>query len=119
MFYCNKCAKAKGWPIDIPPKLYGPCEVCGKVTSCNDVPSKNLSIPNDRKIRKKEISNEIMQIVEIKEEASKDFNRCIDTKTCPLCGNDLVRTVADDDENFTDAEYSCNNCKFRHMRQED
>jgi len=65
------------------------------------------------------ITYEIMNIVEAKEEASKNFNRCINTKTCPECGKELIRTIADDDDNFTDAEYSCSNCRFRHMRQED
>lgn len=38
MFYCDHCADQNEWPK---PWLasYGPCEVCGRVRSCYDVPS--------------------------------------------------------------------------------
>lgn len=44
MFYCDPCGRKRDWPI----KGYGshgPCEICGKVANCNDVPSKYLPIP--------------------------------------------------------------------------
>lgn len=41
MFYCDPCRKKKDWP-ERAFKSTGPCEVCGKVSACNDVPSKDL-----------------------------------------------------------------------------
>ena len=41
MFYCNDCAKEKGWPISAH-KSIGKCECCGGGPSCNDVPSSRL-----------------------------------------------------------------------------
>jgi hypothetical protein len=38
MFYCNDCGVIKEWPI-VKVKSYGPCEQCGNLTECNDVPS--------------------------------------------------------------------------------
>ena len=41
MFYCEGCAKKNDWPESIF-KSRGPCEVCGKVCACNDIPSSAL-----------------------------------------------------------------------------
>jgi len=41
MFYCNPCAKKHQYPVSTH-KSTGPCEVCKKVTQCNDVPAKYL-----------------------------------------------------------------------------
>ncbi len=41
MFYCDICAKKHNWPnTDF--KSFGPCEICGKITACNDIESKRL-----------------------------------------------------------------------------
>lgn len=45
MFYCNPCAKPRGWPESEFMRSYGPCEICGKTALCNDVPSRFLPIP--------------------------------------------------------------------------
>jgi len=42
MFYCDKCAKKKGWEENTVIKSYGACEVCGRLALCNDKPSKYL-----------------------------------------------------------------------------
>ncbi len=44
MFFCDPCGKERKWPDSIF-QSYGPCEVCGKVGPCNDVPSKYLPLP--------------------------------------------------------------------------
>lgn len=49
MFYCNKCGKERGWPTDTLSKSIGPCEICGKQSECNDIPSKHLPKPKDKK----------------------------------------------------------------------
>ena len=36
MFYCKECADKKEWPFELPPKSYGKCEMCGKITTCAD-----------------------------------------------------------------------------------
>lgn len=41
MFYCTRCAKRREWPESIF-QSHGRCEVCGKVASCSDTPSKYL-----------------------------------------------------------------------------
>lgn len=43
MFYCDPCAKKNDWPETLF-RSRGPCEVCGKVASCNDLPSKSLPV---------------------------------------------------------------------------
>jgi hypothetical protein len=48
MFYCDKCASENEWPIGFYGST-GPCEICGKVSDCNDVPSKFLPIPKKKK----------------------------------------------------------------------
>lgn len=45
MFYCNKCADKKGWPKSSLFSSFGACEICGKVSECNDAPSKYLPVP--------------------------------------------------------------------------
>ena len=44
MFYCDDCAKIKGWPEGLDTS-YSRCEICGRITGCYDVPSKYLPIP--------------------------------------------------------------------------
>jgi hypothetical protein len=46
MFYCDDCAKENGYPETIM-KSQGPCECCGKVALCNDMPSSKLPKPKD------------------------------------------------------------------------
>lgn len=41
MFYCDKCRKKMSWPEGFS-KSYGPCELCGKTSVCNEVHSKHL-----------------------------------------------------------------------------
>lgn len=48
MFYCDPCAEKLGWPDSIG-KSHGPCEICGKVTTCNDRPCSTLPEPNANK----------------------------------------------------------------------
>lgn len=43
MFYCNPCAKENDWPETITCS-FGPCEVCGNSSICNEMPSKLLPI---------------------------------------------------------------------------
>jgi hypothetical protein len=43
MFYCHPCGKRLGWPAGMASSV-GPCEVCGKTSECNDVPSKLLPV---------------------------------------------------------------------------
>ena len=45
MFYCNKCAEKKGYPITIG-RSQGTCEFCGCHASCNDMPSSKLPLKN-------------------------------------------------------------------------
>jgi hypothetical protein len=44
MFYCSDCAKQKGYS-ELGVKSYGECELCNKVTECNDWPT---SLLNDK-----------------------------------------------------------------------
>lgn len=41
MFFCEACRKEKRWPFSLS-KSRGPCEICGEVCKCHDVPSKFL-----------------------------------------------------------------------------
>lgn len=41
MFYCDDCAKEKGWPIGFY-KSQGLCEHCKKEAVCNEVPAYKL-----------------------------------------------------------------------------
>ena len=48
MFYCDACAQKRKWPkSDF--KSQGPCEVCGKVSECNEVKSDLLSHQSNKK----------------------------------------------------------------------
>lgn len=42
MFYCEECRAKNDWPESFF-KSRGPCEMCHKTATCNDVPSKFLS----------------------------------------------------------------------------
>lgn len=44
MYYCDECRVKRGWPESMC-KSRGPCEICGKIASCNDVSSRNLPSP--------------------------------------------------------------------------
>lgn len=44
MFYCDECAKAKGWPITMF-KSRGGCEICRKAAVCNETKSSELPLP--------------------------------------------------------------------------
>lgn len=48
MFYCDKCRTNYSWPESLTRSL-GPCESCGRVASCNDVPSSVLPNPRSKK----------------------------------------------------------------------
>lgn len=54
MFFCDPCRVAKGWPGIIPLST-GPCEVCGKVSACYDVPAKHLPDPTEMVVDTKEV----------------------------------------------------------------
>lgn len=41
MFYCNECRSRYGYPLSLA-RSHGPCEICGAVEKCNDVPSSEL-----------------------------------------------------------------------------
>jgi hypothetical protein len=56
MYYCPRCAEAKGWPQTMT-KSYGPCEVCSDLTTCNDLPSKQLQRPEHEPIQELAIIN--------------------------------------------------------------
>jgi hypothetical protein len=42
MFYCDPCAKVNEWPFALWNRSFGPCEICGNDSECNDVPSSHL-----------------------------------------------------------------------------
>ena len=48
MFYCNKCAKEKGWPKKWF-QVYTRCEICKENKKCYDVPFKELPKANREK----------------------------------------------------------------------
>ena len=48
VFYCNRCAESRGWPITMF-RSYGSCEICRKQATCSDMPSKYLPIPKEVK----------------------------------------------------------------------
>ena len=52
MFYCDPCAKKYGYPQS-ERKSAGPCESCGKLALCNDVPSYALRETRKRKRKKR------------------------------------------------------------------
>ena len=45
MFYCDGCAAPRKWPQTIF-KSEGPCEVCGRIAVCSDMPSRDLPLPH-------------------------------------------------------------------------
>ena len=45
MFYCESCRQERSWPEGWTFSR-GPCELCGEVARCHDVPSRNLPIPD-------------------------------------------------------------------------
>lgn len=47
MFYCDECRRKANWPESIF-KSRGPCEVCGNMAICNDVPTKYLPEREER-----------------------------------------------------------------------
>ena len=51
MFYCQKDAKENSWPFFA--VSYGPCEICGTVTDCADIPSSNLP-PSSKALEKED-----------------------------------------------------------------
>ena len=44
MFFCDPCATKNKWPNSFH-KSAGRCEVCGKASVCNDMPSSHLPVP--------------------------------------------------------------------------
>ena len=52
MFYCLKCAKKNEGPsfFGLPMSL-GPCEICGKTSTCYDVPSAALATRRKAKLK--------------------------------------------------------------------
>jgi len=47
MFYCDPCARPRGWPTRTLMSSHGRCECCGATAVCNDVPSSLLPLPAD------------------------------------------------------------------------
>lgn len=47
MFYCDECATKNGYP-ETAFKSQGPCECCGKLRVCNDMPSRLLPMPKKK-----------------------------------------------------------------------
>ena len=47
MFYCERCAEKKDWPLSIFTS-YGKCEICGIIDVCSDVQSSLLPLPKER-----------------------------------------------------------------------
>lgn len=43
MFYCDECREKYNYPESFR-KDYGKCELCGKISSCNDVSSDILKM---------------------------------------------------------------------------
>lgn len=64
MYYCQQCGLTNKWPIGMTQSV-GPCEVCGKVKSCFDVPSRLLP---EREATPREISDDIIGALEIAQE---------------------------------------------------
>jgi len=50
MFFCSTCAKRNDWPESFH-QSFGPCELCGAHTICNDIPSRELPLPNEHSTR--------------------------------------------------------------------
>ena len=61
---------------------------------------------------KMQITNKVMEIVEQKEEAKINLRRCLDTLTCPECGETLTRQELKQVECFIPIKYTCNICPF-------
>lgn len=47
MFYCDECAKEKGWPESMF-RSRGPCEVCGEVRVCSQ--RKSIDLPSNARV---------------------------------------------------------------------
>lgn len=57
----------------------------------------------------------IMNIVERKEEDSRNFHRCLCVSICPQCGDGLkAKDVGGD--HLIRTEYTCTKCHFTHTR---
>lgn len=54
MFYCDKCANEKGYPLSLGFKSFGSCEICKKERACNDITSKYLPTKKENKNDTKE-----------------------------------------------------------------
>ena len=48
MFYCENCRKKNKWPVSFSVS-HGPCEMCGKVGDCFDVPCSQLPPSKEEK----------------------------------------------------------------------
>lgn len=49
MFYCDACAAKCGYPTDFYiSRSRGPCEICGTLATCYDVPSSKLPEPRQQ-----------------------------------------------------------------------
>lgn len=59
MFYCDACGGKAGWPCYMPMGSFGPCEVCGKQTHCNNYPSKHLPLPKNQNSGDLNLSHEV------------------------------------------------------------
>jgi len=47
MFYCDECAEKNGYPQSIIRSI-GPCELCGRIADCSDMPSSSLPKPEEK-----------------------------------------------------------------------
>ena len=58
MFYCDECAKKRGWPNDALLKSFGACELCKKERVCNNIKSKDLPFETrEGRMTARELSN--------------------------------------------------------------
>lgn len=48
MFYCNECRDKMKWPESFS-QSKGPCEMCGKISICNDVHHSHLPAYKENK----------------------------------------------------------------------
>jgi hypothetical protein len=56
MFYCDECRETLGLPESYF-RSRGPCEVCGHVRECNEVPSSQMPRPRGKINHDKDIQN--------------------------------------------------------------
>lgn len=58
MFYCDKCQVKHDLPDLGGLKSYGPCELCGNMTGCHDVPCSLIEKLEQEQAKKKSKADE-------------------------------------------------------------